>query len=206
MRSAGCYAWASIQLIEEGSHGLVYVRPLPDVARGQWHVSIDGDGGTRPLWSRDSRELFYLSLTGALMRVGVAPGPTWEAGAPTKLFEGRYGAAASQTGRTYDVAADGKRLLMIKPIESADRTAERTSLVVVQNWQEELKRLVPTGRDRARLHCQPTAREPRVLFAGLPSTLARHLRRRERDDQLPIVAGCSRRIWKDGSAVLASHP
>jgi hypothetical protein len=33
---------------------------------------------------------------------------------------------------------------MIKPIESADRTAEPTSLVVVQNWQEELKRLVPT--------------------------------------------------------------
>ena len=52
--------------------------------------------------------------TGALMRVGVARGPTWAATAPTKLFEGRYGAEASQTGRTYDISPDGRRFLMIK--------------------------------------------------------------------------------------------
>jgi hypothetical protein len=79
----------------------IYVRPFPDVASGRWQESIDGDDDTRPLWSRDSRELFYLSLTGALMRVGVAPGPTWEAAAPTKLFERRYGRQrAKGAGRT----------------------------------------------------------------------------------------------------------
>jgi serine/threonine-protein kinase len=67
--------WLAFEADVSGRYD-IYVRPFPDVARGQWHVSIDGDGGTRPLWSRDSRELFYLSLTGALMRVGVAPGPT----------------------------------------------------------------------------------------------------------------------------------
>jgi hypothetical protein len=109
---------------------------------GYWQVSTDG--GTRPLWARNSQELFFLNETGDLMRVGVARGPTWEPTAPTRLFEGRYGAIVNQNGRTYDIAPDGKRFLMIKPIESADRTAEPTSLVVVQNWQEELKRLVPT--------------------------------------------------------------
>ena len=64
--------------------------------------------------------------------------------APTKLFEGNYGASANQTGRTYDIAPDGKRFLMIKAGSSADQTAVPTSLVVVQNWREELKRLAPT--------------------------------------------------------------
>ncbi len=70
----------------------IYVRPFPDVSSGHWQVSTDG--GTRPLWARDGHELFYLAPTGALMRVGVARGSTWVATAPTKLFEGRYGAAS----------------------------------------------------------------------------------------------------------------
>ena len=78
------------------------------------------------------------------MRVGVTLGPTWAATAPTKLFEGRYGAAANQSGRTYDIAPNGRRFLMIKAGDSADQRAVPTSLVVVQNWREELKRLVPT--------------------------------------------------------------
>jgi len=119
----------------------IYVRRFPDVSSGYWQVSTDG--GTRPLWARNSQEMFYLSLTGALMRVGVAPGPTWAGTAPTKLFEGSYGAAPNQYGRTYDIAPDGKRFLMIKPVSSANQTTVPPSLVVVQNWGEELKRLVP---------------------------------------------------------------
>jgi hypothetical protein len=60
------------------------------------------------------------------------------------LFEGPYGASPNQNGRTYDIAPDGTRFLMIKAGGSADETAEPTSLVVVQNWRDELKRLVPT--------------------------------------------------------------
>jgi serine/threonine-protein kinase len=133
--------WLAYQADDSGRLN-IYVRPFPPVTESYWLVSTDG--GTRPLWSRsrNSPELFYLSLTGALMRVGVAPGPTFTATAPTKLFEGRYGAAPNQAGRTYDISPDGKRFLMIKPI--VDPTAEPASLVVVQNWREELKRLVPT--------------------------------------------------------------
>ena len=121
----------------------IYVRPFSDVSSGGYR-QVTTDGGTRPLWARDknSPELFYLSPTRALMRVGVAPGPTWEATAPTKLFEGPYGASANQRGRSYDIAPDGKRFLMIKPV--TDPTAVPMSVVVVQNWLEELKRLAPT--------------------------------------------------------------
>ena len=133
--------WLAYEADDSGRFN-IYVRPFPDVSSGYWQVSTDG--GTRPLWARSSRELFFLSATGALMRVGVAPGPTWAATAPTRLFEGRYGASPNQNGRTYDVAPDGKRFLMIKAGGSAGQTAGPTSLVVVQNWVEELKRLVPT--------------------------------------------------------------
>jgi hypothetical protein len=43
----------------------------------------------------------------------------------------------------YDVSADGHRFLMIKD-GVTDETAAAASIVVVQHWHEELKRLVPS--------------------------------------------------------------
>jgi hypothetical protein len=63
------------------------------------------------------------------------------AGVPKSLFRGPYFTVLS--GRTYDVAPDGGRFLMIK--QDAPRAERRpTQLVVVQNFFEELKRLAPT--------------------------------------------------------------
>jgi hypothetical protein len=77
------------------------------------------------------------------MRVGVEQGRSWEATSPTKLLEGRYfTGAGTNPGRTYDVSADGQRFLMIKPVGASEQ-ADASSLVVVQHWDQELKRLVP---------------------------------------------------------------
>jgi hypothetical protein len=46
--------------------------------------------------------------------------------------------------RTYDVSPDGQRFLMIKAADASDKTSTPTSIVVVEHWFEELKRLVPT--------------------------------------------------------------
>ncbi len=43
--------------------------------------------------------------------------------------------------RAYDVAPDGKRFVMVKHDEDQQRARE---LVVVLDWFEEIKRLVPT--------------------------------------------------------------
>ena len=121
----------------------IYVRPFPNAGGGQWQVSTGG--GTRPLWARSGKELFYLGPDGALLRVPVeASGATWNAGTPAKLLEGRYFTGGAVTaGRTYDVSPDGQRFLMIKA-PGADAPA--ASIIVVQHWLEELKRLVPTTR------------------------------------------------------------
>jgi hypothetical protein len=44
----------------------------------------------------------------------------------------------------YDVSADGKRFLMIKETSVADEPPSSARIILVQNWFEELKRLVPT--------------------------------------------------------------
>lgn len=47
----------------------IYVRRFPDVNRGLWQVSRNG--GTFPLWSRDGRELYYITLEGTMVAVPV---------------------------------------------------------------------------------------------------------------------------------------
>ena len=119
------------------------VRPFPDVNKGHWQVSTSG--GTQPLWTRNGQELFYEASDGALMRVGVSRGPTWTAGAPTKVLEGPYvtRVPGGNFPRNYDVAADGQRFLMIKAAGNG-ATSAPPRIVVVQHFDEELKRLVPT--------------------------------------------------------------
>lgn len=80
------------------------------------------------------------------MSVALEAGATFRAGNPTRLFERRYfaGSAAGGAGRTYDVSPDGQRFLMIKVGGGSDEDAAPTSIIVVENWFEELKRLVPT--------------------------------------------------------------
>ena len=96
------------------------------------------------MWAHSGRELFYLGLDGALMRVSVdARGAVWSVETPAKLLEPKYFGTGSNPGRTYDVSPDDRRFLMIKQ-GSGDQVAP-PQIVVVQNWLEELKRLVPAN-------------------------------------------------------------
>jgi Tol biopolymer transport system component len=131
--------WLAYQSNESG-HDEIYVRPFPDVGRGQWQVSTAG--GTRPSWARNGRELFYLAPDG-LNLVTVAAGNTFSASRPTRLIEHHYFAETAFIGRTYDVSPDGLRFLMIKAGGSAGKPAARSPIIVVDGWFEELKRAVP---------------------------------------------------------------
>ena len=77
------------------------------------------------------------------MGVRVLPGPSWAASTPTLLVKDGYRTSPGNPGRTYDISPDGQRFLMIK-LSAAGGTAAAASLVVVQHWGDELKRLVPT--------------------------------------------------------------
>jgi len=124
----------------------VYVRPFPDVNTGHWQVS--NEGGARPLWSRDGRELFYVSNAGELMRTPVDSGPSWGGRTPTTLFKlnGYFtGLSTANNARTYDISPDGQRFLVVKEAERSEQSNTLSrNLIVVQHFDEELKRLVPT--------------------------------------------------------------
>jgi serine/threonine-protein kinase len=132
--------WLAYEANESGRFE-IHVRPFPDVNSGHWQVSTNG--GTRPIWARSGQELIYVSPTGALMGVEVARGPSWTATTPTLLVKEGYFTIPIWWGRSYDVSPDAQRFLMIKE-GGADGTAAPASIIVVQHWGEELKRLVPT--------------------------------------------------------------
>ena len=138
--------WLAYQSNDSGQPQ-ISVRPFPDVNNGHWQVSTAG--GIQPLWARNGEELFYLAPKGALMSVRIEPGTTWRAAPPTTVLNGQYFfggdlLAGVVLTRTYDASPDGKRFLMIKDAGAAGPAVAPASIVVVQNWLEELKRLVPT--------------------------------------------------------------
>jgi hypothetical protein len=117
----------------------IYVRPFPGPG-GTWKISREG--GIDPLWARDGRRLFY-RWRGQVWAVDIGQGNGFEAGKPRLLFD-QPGFLYATPARTWDISLDGKRFLMVKLDEG--RPTPVTELVFVQNWFEELKRLVPTGR------------------------------------------------------------
>jgi hypothetical protein len=62
----------------------VYVRPFPNTGDARWQVSTAG--GISPVWANSGRELFFVDAAGRLIAAPIAPGPAFQAGAPTTLF------------------------------------------------------------------------------------------------------------------------
>ncbi len=115
----------------------VYVQPYP-TGRA---VQVSPNGGFGPLWSPDGTELFYQRDEGKeLWAAPIATDPEIRPGEARMLFEGSY-QMSGNGGFTYDVSNDGQRFLMVQTDPDEWIVKE---LVVVLNWFEELKRLVPT--------------------------------------------------------------
>ena len=114
----------------------IYVKAYP---AGSGLTRISTEGGSQPLWGVDGRELFYRN--GGKMLVAVVGTATPFTTAPSEfLFEGPYlGGISFERARNYDISPDGRRFAMVKGAATSLR-----QLNVVQNWFEEVKRLVPT--------------------------------------------------------------
>ena len=128
-------------LSNESGRREIYIRPYPGPG-GQATVSVGG--GREPRWLPNG-DVFYRSLNGDRMfAVSAATAPQLKIGPPVELFEGPFYIAPTGSPRPqYDVTADGQRFLILT--QGADASADRVTVVVVQNWLEELKRLVPVN-------------------------------------------------------------
>jgi serine/threonine-protein kinase len=140
--------WMAYESNESGRFQ-IYTRPFPNVADARYEIS--NGGGRTPVWSPTGRELFFVNRT-SIMAVTVQFTPTFSPGNPTKLFDapsimldGRF--IATGTHRTYDISRDGQRFLMIKENAGpSERDAPLATMIVVQNWFEELKAKMAAGK------------------------------------------------------------
>jgi Tol biopolymer transport system component len=92
----------------------VYVSPFPRLGE---RVRATQVGASSPRWSRDGRELFYLTADRRLVAVPVRAGASLGLGAPRTLFalQGKYGWAS------YDVAHDGRFLAIVPDALGSDQ-------------------------------------------------------------------------------------
>jgi serine/threonine-protein kinase len=108
----------------------VWVCTFPD-GQGKWQVSTAG--GVEPLWSRNGKELFYVT-EGHIVSAAVTTTPGFQALPPDRLFPSGPFVLYGVFNRNYDVMPDG-RFLMIRRDEEVS-----TRLVAVFNWRAQLPR------------------------------------------------------------------
>ncbi len=96
------------------------------------------------MWSPDGRELFYEAGDGNLLALPVETEPTVTPGPPIVLFDTTgYGTPTTVgANRRIDISPDGTRFLMFD--QSLAFELDAPDPVLVQNWTDELQRLVPT--------------------------------------------------------------
>jgi len=131
--------WVAFTSDESGSTE-VYVRPFsPDSgatdasgAGAKWQISYGG--GEAPRWSKDGKELYYLTSDWKVMAVAILASPSFQAGTPKLLFQ----APQQQSNWPIDgYTIDGKRFLFFTAVESGGQA--QAPFNVVLNWQAALK-------------------------------------------------------------------
>ena len=99
-------------------------------ARGSWLISANG--GTRPVWSRDGKQLFFIGADRKMMVADVSGGngAKFEFSTPKPLFDSRISGSPFDA---YDVSKDGRFLM---PVQTQRASSPITVLV---NWAAGLK-------------------------------------------------------------------
>jgi hypothetical protein len=103
-------------------------------------VQISRDGGRRPQWRRDGRELFYLNDR-ALMTVSVTGPGANQFSEPKKLFDVPDSVFLGwpEFLNPFDLSGDGSTFFMTQRVAEQPETPKRTNVLLIQNWWEEFR-------------------------------------------------------------------
>jgi eukaryotic-like serine/threonine-protein kinase len=112
---------------DESKRREIYVQTFPEHGGKR---QISASGGDYPAWSRDGRELYYISPDRKLMAVEIrGSGNSVTPGVPKFLF-------GVPTIASFDVSKDGRFLIQV-PTEQG---STNVPLTVIINWQAGLKK------------------------------------------------------------------
>jgi Tol biopolymer transport system component len=119
----------------------VYVQPYPGPGE---KIRISPAGGMDPIWSAKGRELLYRGFAPdgqqLFFSAGVSSLAPFRTDPPKLMFQAKaFEYDTTVPERSWDVSADGKRFLLVKPGPLTDKPV--TAMHVVLNWAEELTRL-----------------------------------------------------------------
>jgi eukaryotic-like serine/threonine-protein kinase len=114
---------------DESGRNEIYVSPFS--RRAEKH-QISLNGGSGPRWRQDGKGIFYAAYDGQLMEADVRiSAENAEVGTVRPVFTRVLGTG----GYTYDVSADGQRVLAAMPLAKAVQP-----ITLVENWAAALKR------------------------------------------------------------------
>jgi Tol biopolymer transport system component len=125
--------WVAYTSDESGSPQ-VYIQGFPDPSGNKWQIS--SNGGADPRWSRDGKELFYISADQKMMSVGIdSANGKIQAGIPKELFSVRV-TGLTDTRTHYAVTQDSRRFL----VNTRNEASAVAPITVVLNWPAAVKK------------------------------------------------------------------
>jgi Tol biopolymer transport system component len=119
---------------DESGGNEVYVRPFPATTTGRWQVS--NGGGYSPVWSPDSRELFFIDNANRLVAADLRTTTGFEVAELLPLFEVR-GYTLDVFHQSFVVTADGGGFIFMRQ-RSSDPTGAKPTVILVQHWLTDL--------------------------------------------------------------------
>jgi Tol biopolymer transport system component len=110
----------------------VYVQSFPEISRA---TRVSANGGRRPEWRKDGKELYFIAPDGNLMAVGVNDaGPLFQVSPAQPLFH--VSTSGDFMRRQYQPSADGTRFLVNSQVEGTTPLV----LTVLLNWRAQVKK------------------------------------------------------------------
>jgi serine/threonine-protein kinase len=132
--------WLAYSSDESGT-SQVYVRAFPDNG-GKWQIS--NGGGAYPMWSRTGRELFFETLDNHIMVASYTEkGDSFVADKPRMWSDKQLG-GVSNGARNVDRAPDGKRIVALMPVETAEGQKAQNHVIFLENFFDEVRRRTAT--------------------------------------------------------------
>ncbi len=122
----------------------VYVGAFPAPSSGQggkWQIS--NNGGEVPRWSRNGHDLLYRSGDQIMAANYTVKGDAFVSEKP-RVWIAKLGGMPSFA--RWDLSPDGKRALVVTPVESAEAPKQEHEVVFLENFFDELRRRVPAGK------------------------------------------------------------
>jgi eukaryotic-like serine/threonine-protein kinase len=135
--------WIAYQSTETGNEEM-FIQPFPP--SGAKYLVPPANGNHHPIWAPDSTALYYVPGPRLFVRVPITTAPRFGFGTPEPLDLNREARTGGpQQLRRLDIMPDGKRFVGLWPedIRNTKPTPEsQRRIVIIQNWGEELKRLM----------------------------------------------------------------